>query len=116
MFTGKLEYKGLGLCNEIPLPAKGAKELDVVTKPSHYQLFDGVEVRDVINNRLNLYFYTGMRSTIGCTYEYGNAIKYILRAPFKNGKQDLEKARFCIDTMIQELDRVEREEFTSRPA
>lgn len=36
----------------------------------------------------------------------GNVIKYILRAPYKNGKEDFEKARHYIDYLIENYERL----------
>ena len=60
-----------------------------VSHPSHYN--QGIEVIDIIES-WNLNF------------SLGNAIKYILRSPYK-GKQieDLEKARWYIDREINKL-------------
>ena len=60
-----------------------------VSHPSHYN--QGIEVIDIIESwDLN--------------FSLGNAIKYILRSPYK-GKQieDLEKARWYIDREINRL-------------
>ena len=60
-----------------------------VSHPSHYN--QGIEAIDIIESwKLN--------------FSLGNAIKYILRSPYK-GKQieDLEKARWYIDREINRL-------------
>ena len=64
-------------------------EFDNVKKPMHYN--QGIEPIDIIESfRLN--------------FRLGNAIKYILRSPYK-GKQieDLEKARWYLDREIERL-------------
>ena len=60
-----------------------------VNHPSHYQ--QGIEPIEVIESW-------------GLNFSLGNAIKYILRSPYK-GKQieDLEKARWYIDREIERL-------------
>ena len=60
-----------------------------VNHPSHYN--QGIEVIDIIERW-------------GLNFSLGNAIKYILRSPYK-GKQieDLEKARWYIDREINRL-------------
>ena len=57
-----------------------------VSHPSHYN--QGIEAIDIIESW-------------GLNFSLGNAIKYILRSPYK-GKQieDLEKARWYIDREI----------------
>lgn len=39
-------------------------------------------------------------------YFRGNVLKYILRAPFKNGKEDLEKAAHYLEYLIENYDRL----------
>lgn len=39
-------------------------------------------------------------------YWRGNVIKYILRAPYKNGKQDIEKAIHYLEYVLQNYDEV----------
>ena len=64
-------------------------EFDNVKKPMHYN--QGIEPIEVIESW-------------GLNFSLGNAIKYILRSPYK-GKQieDLEKARWYIDREINRL-------------
>jgi len=65
--------------------------VDMVNNPPHYNKY-GVECLDAI------------RSATGEGYEYylqGNIIKYLWRYRYKNGVEDLEKAKFYLDKMIQ---------------
>ena len=64
-------------------------EFDNVKKPMHYN--QGIEPIDIIESW-------------GLNFSLGNAIKYILRSPYK-GKQieDLEKARWDVDREINRL-------------
>jgi hypothetical protein len=39
-------------------------------------------------------------------YWRGNVIKYVLRAPYKNGKQDIEKAIHYLEYILQHYDEV----------
>ena len=67
-----------------------------VSHPSHYN--QGIEAIDIIESwDLN--------------FSLGNAIKYILRSPYK-GKQieDLEKARWYIDREINRLEGLQKVE------
>ena len=62
---------------------------DMVNSPSHYQL-DGVEAIDIIKAALTPEEYRG--------YLKGNALKYVLREPFKgNRKQDVNKAQWHLE-------------------
>lgn len=72
-----------------PPKAKPQKiEPDAVHSPAHYQLADGVEAIDVIDQAVG----------DPASFYRGNALKYLLRAGRKgDAKQDLEKARWYID-------------------
>ena len=64
-----------------------------VNHPDHYQSKTGIEVIDVIEaftDELN-----GVEA-----FDTGNAIKYICRWKNKNGVEDLEKARWYIEHLI----------------
>lgn len=72
---------------------------DVISSPKHYQGAHGMEVRDVQRNFVPHYQrYGGMVAS-----DAGNVIKYILRAPLKNGVEDLKKARKYLNWMIEEV-------------
>ena len=61
---------------------------DMVNSPSHYQL-DGFEAIDIIKAALTPEEYRG--------YLKGNALKYMLREPFKgNPAQDVAKAKWYL--------------------
>ena len=62
-----------------------------VHSPAHYQLSDGLEAIDVIDQAVE----------DPASFYRGNAIKYLLRAGRKgDARQDLEKARWYIDREI----------------
>ena len=74
-----------------PIDNENLRELlsDPVNRPSHYTRYEGFEVIDITKQ---MDFLTG------------NAIKYILRAPFKeNEKQDLEKAIWYLNKKLEQL-------------
>lgn len=83
--------------------------LTEVEKPNHYQLRNGLEVRDVINAFLNKIINETPETAdpiFDHLYEYSNAVKYILRSPFKEDPvKDLKKAKFCIQTIIDNLEK-----------
>lgn len=73
-----------------------------ITKPSHYQFAHRCdEVRDVIRDRTDGAFQEWGPESV---YDYTNAIKYILRAPYKNKLKDLRKAKYCIESILELLD------------
>ena len=45
----------------------------------------------------------------GLGFHRGNILKYVLRAPLKNGKEDLEKAKHYLDYLIANYDDLEKE-------
>ena len=74
----------------------------MVSHPGHYISKNGMEVIDVIKEfTSNL---TGIEAT-----DTGNIIKYITRWKNKNGLQDLKKARWYLDHLIDEIESKEDE-------
>jgi hypothetical protein len=84
------------------------KEYNSVSKPKHYMLFDefqikskaqegkGIEVRDAIEMLvLKMEPHDGLFQS-----DYVQLMQYLMRFMDKNGKEDLEKARWYLDKMI----------------
>lgn len=67
--------------------------MDNVNQPQHYMQGD-VEVIDYIDQVADSY---GGKDA----YYVGNIIKYISRAPHKNGTEDLRKAAWYLDRLIE---------------
>lgn len=74
----------------------------MVSHPSHYQSKSGLEVIDVIAA-----FTEGLEGIEAV--DTGNAIKYICRWKDKNGIQDLEKAMWYIQHLIDHLNKEDEE-------
>jgi len=89
----------------------GTTKYDVVSKPKHYMLFNketvvffadnekGIEVRDVITQlveKLQVDKDSGM-----FVADYVQLMQYLMRFMDKNGKEDLKKARWYLDKMIE---------------
>lgn len=70
------------------------KENDNVNHPKHYQSKNGLEVIDVIDAFTD--DLTGMEAV--CT---GNALKYICRWKNKNGIEDIKKAIWYLNKLIE---------------
>lgn len=70
-------------------------EQDNVNHPSHYNYGD-IEVIDYIKQVAN-----GYKDHPYEAYCIGNVLKYISRAPFKNGKEDLEKAQWYLNAALE---------------
>lgn len=77
--------------------AKKTKE-DTIHHPSHYQGAYGLEAYDVIKN-----FSADLSGEMA--FDQGNAIKYLLRWPKKNGVEDLKKCREYIDNLIKKCEK-----------
>ena len=69
------------------------KRKDNVNSPSHYN-YGEIEVIDFIEQVTQHY-------NPNVAYHIGNAIKYLARSPHKNGKEDVEKARWYIERAYQ---------------
>jgi len=79
------------IIDDLPIDDSPDELVDMVNNPPHYNKY-GVECLDAI------------RSATGEGYEYylqGNIIKYLWRYRYKNGVEDLEKAKFYLGKMIQ---------------
>jgi hypothetical protein len=87
------------------------KEYNSVSKPKHYMLFEAteihpnknIEVRDVIGKlteklaeNVKGEFYSYQFAA-----DYVQLMQYLMRFMDKNGKEDLEKARWYLDKMIE---------------
>jgi hypothetical protein len=81
---------------------------DTVEKPKHYMLFEeqGIEVRDVIKKLVNKFdteelhdFYSHMFIA-----DYVQMMQYVMRFMDKNGVEDLKKARWYLDKMIEDYE------------
>lgn len=67
---------------------------DPVNKPSHYMLGD-IEVKDIIAIVANKYHKGSVAHNVA------SALEYQMRAPEKNGLEDIKKARKCLDFAIE---------------
>ena len=91
-----------------------ASDFNVVSKPKHYMLFDkdavtgyaymngGIEVRDVIEKLVDKCYSDGLATQGSSLFisDYVQLMQYLMRFMNKNGKEDLEKARWYLDKMI----------------
>ena len=78
--------EGKGVCKVVD---------DVVHSPNHYIGEYGLEVEEVLRNFLPRYVDSYVAHRIG------SAIEYLLRSPLKNGKQDLEKAKYNLEQALE---------------
>lgn len=70
----------------------------MVNHPEHYISENGIEVIDVIKAFTK--DLTGIQAT-----DTGNIIKYILRWKHKNGLEDLRKAKWYLEHLINEVEK-----------
>lgn len=68
--------------------------MDLVNQPPHYNQ-GGIEAIEAIKASMSAEEFQG--------YLKGNAIKYLWRYRHKNGVQDLQKANWYTNRLIQEL-------------
>lgn len=74
----------------------------MVSHPAHYQSETGLEVIDVIE--AFTFDLKGIEAT-----DTGNILKYMCRWKNKNGVQDLEKARWYLEHLIDHVKLLEEE-------
>ena len=74
----------------------------MVSHPDHYMSETGLEVIDVIE--AFTFDLKGIEAT-----DTGNILKYICRWKRKNGLQDLEKAKWYLDHLIDHVRKLEEE-------
>lgn len=70
----------------------------MISHPPHYQSVDGLEVIDVIKA-----FTEDLRGIEAV--DTGNALKYICRWKHKNGVQDLQKAMWYLQHLINHIEK-----------
>lgn len=80
----------------------GDPDFAIVNHPQHYISETGLETIDVIE--AFTFDLKGIEAV--CT---GNALKYICRWKNKNGIEDLKKARWYIDRLINHVETLEKE-------
>jgi hypothetical protein len=82
----------------------GTASYDVISKPKHYMLFEaeGIEVRHVIE-KLVCKFKEDELTDLQPLFisDYVQLMQYLMRFMDKNGVEDLKKARWYLDKMIE---------------
>ncbi|MBV9923163.1 MAG: DUF3310 domain-containing protein [Pseudonocardia sp.] len=69
----------------IPMAEALGRAVDLVNHPPHYRHPSGIECIEITRH---------------CSFDLGNAIKYIWRADAKNGAQDLRKAQWYLRDIL----------------
>lgn len=79
-------------------------DYDSVNKPKHYMLFEdqGIEVRDVIEKLVDKVYksYETPKNMPMVLADYVQMMQYLMRFMDKNGVEDLKKARWYLDKLI----------------
>lgn len=76
--------------------------MNIVNHPDHYKSETGMEVIDVIE--AFTFDLNGIEA-----FDTGNIIKYICRWKKKNGIQDLKKAKWYLEHLINHAEKLEEE-------
>ena len=76
---------------------------DTISKPKHYMLFEneGIEVRDVIEKLVKKIEWYPEGLAIS---DYVQMMQYLMRFMDKNGVEDLRKAKWYLDKLIEAYD------------
>lgn len=87
-----------GVCSKFEAKdIKVSAERDAVNHPTHYAGDGVIECKDAIRSMM-----TGAEVSPLQAFWWGNLMKYIWRWPHKHGREDLEKARECIDFLLED--------------
>lgn len=88
--------------------SNGISEYDIVNKPKHYMLFEeeGIEVRDVIEKLVDKVYasYETPKNMPMVLADYVQMMQYLMRFMDKNGVEDLKKAKWYLDKLIEAYD------------
>lgn len=87
--------------------SNGTAMYDIVNKPKHYILMDNLEVRDVLAalvSKMRNPDDQVVPNNALFESDYVQMMQYLMRFMDKNGKQDLEKARWYLDKLITAYD------------
>jgi hypothetical protein len=83
------------------MPTHGAlTHKETVNHPAHYQSETGMEAIDVIESFT--FDLTGIEA-----FDTGNVLKYMCRWKDKNGLEDLKKAKWYLDHLINHIEKLE---------
>lgn len=70
-----------------------------VFNPNHYIGLKGLEAEEVLRNFIP-YYTDGY-----VAHRIASSVEYLLRAPRKNGLEDLKKSRYNIDQAIEHIEK-----------
>ena len=90
------DNKESGLFDNVALELREVENEDNIIRPNHYASEKGFEVFDV--QEAFIHELKGMAASYWC-----NIVKYILRFQRKNGVEDLKKAKYYLEKLIEEV-------------
>ena len=88
------DNKELSLFDNVALELREIENEDNIIRPNHYASDKGFEVFDV--QEAFIHELKGMAASYWC-----NIVKYILRFQRKNGVEDLKKAKYYLEKLIE---------------
>lgn len=99
-------FKGSNGVTQEDFWAKPDPQYNVVSKPKHYMLFPdkNIEVRDVIEKLVEKIDDANTVYRPLATADYVQMMQYLMRFMDKNGVEDLKKARWYLDKLIDAYD------------
>jgi hypothetical protein len=78
---------------------------DMVNSPKHYILSDTLQVKDVREALLQKITREGLVIPHEDVYDWITAWEYITRSPFKNKREDIEKAIWYLNSLLERMDK-----------
>lgn len=92
-----------GHCSSDMLTNEAAKLNDVVNSPNHYIIFKDIEVKDVVKEVLRRWQHeSDTEMSFNQAGMMKEVLQYLLRAPMKNKKEDVEKAVYYLKAILGE--------------
>lgn len=87
-----------GVCSKLEA-CDAQLPVDPVNSPAHYAGDGKITCKDALRSMV-----TGAEVSSEEAYWWGCILKYVWRWPHKHGREDLEKARKCIDYLLEAYD------------
>lgn len=94
-FDKEIERTAKEIADNVALELRKIENEDNIKSPNHYVSESGIEVFDV--QEAFIHELKGMAASYWC-----NVVKYILRFQRKNGVEDLKKAKYYLEKLIDE--------------
>lgn len=94
-FYKEIERTAKEIAANVALELRETESEDNIKSPNHYVSDSGIEVFDV--QEAFIHELKGMAASYWC-----NVVKYILRFQRKNGVEDLKKAKYYLEKLIDE--------------